>query len=70
VPSPAMAPYHIQPHEAAPLLKPVAAQLVELETRLGHYADRLRMTDETRATIRRAQEAVARARAEVAGHAG
>ena len=69
MPSPATAPYHIQPHEAAPLLKPVVAQLAELEARLGHYADRVRMSDETRATLRRAQSAVARARAEVASDA-
>ena len=65
----AMAPYHIQPHEAAPLLKPVAAQLAELEARLSVYADRVKMTEEARATIRKAREAVARAATEVASYA-
>lgn len=67
--SPAMAPYHLAQHEAAPLLKPVVAQLADLETRLTHYADRVPMTDETRAAIQAARDAVARARAEVADRA-
>jgi hypothetical protein len=69
VPSPALAPYHLAQHEAAPLLKPVAAQLAEIETRLGHYADRVRMSDQTRSAIQRARDAVARARAEVSADA-
>lgn len=65
----AMAPYHIQPHEAPPLLKPVAAQLAELEARLTVYADRVKMSDETRATVQKARDAVARAAKEVASYA-
>jgi hypothetical protein len=65
----AMAPYHIQPHEAPPLLKPVVAQLAEIEARLTNYADRVKMTDQTRATVQKARDAVARARQEVAGYA-
>lgn len=70
MPSPANAPYHIQPHEAVALLRPAIAQLAEIEMRLSHYAHRVRMTDETRAAVERARDAVARARAEVARDAG
>ena len=62
---PAKALYHLSPHQPQALLGPVAASLTEIETRLAHYAERVRMTDADRALIQRAHELVAAARAGV-----
>ncbi len=62
---PALAFYHVREQEPLALLAPVEAELATLETRLHHYAERLRMTDETRTAIQRAREAVGHARREV-----
>ena len=67
MPSQALAPYHIAEQRASVLLEPVAAELAALEARLAHYHDRLRMGDADRATIARARELLASARAELAG---
>jgi hypothetical protein len=63
--SPAMAPYHLQEHGAYALLRPVQSTLGEIELRLGQYVDRVKMTDETRATVRKASAAIAAAKAEL-----
>jgi hypothetical protein len=58
-------PYHIGNQNAFALLAPISATLAELETRAQHYTERLRMADADRETIARAQEVLARARAEI-----
>ena len=62
---PAKALYHLSPHRPEALLGPVTATLTEIETRLAHYAERVRMTDADRALIQRAHDVIARARAGV-----
>ena len=66
MPSQALAPYHIANQQAAVLLGPIAAELAALEARLAHYHDRLRMADADRATIARARDLLAAARAGLA----
>jgi len=65
MPSQALTPYHIANQQAAVLLGPIAADLATLEARLAHYHDRLRMADADRATIARARDLLAGARAEL-----
>lgn len=59
--------YHIGHQEARVLLAPIDTTLLELERRLGHYATRLRMSDDDRATMHRAAEIVAQARRDIGG---
>lgn len=59
--------YHVSEQQADALLGPVAATLNELERRVQHYLDRVKLGDENDAeTLRRAHAALAVARDEVA----
>jgi hypothetical protein len=52
-------PYHIGPQSASVLLGPVLLELAELEERLDHYRERLRMPEPDRVTIGRARDVLA-----------
>ncbi len=58
-------PYHIGEQNAVALLGPIDVALAELHARLTHYANRIRLSDEDRATILQAEKAVAIARGRV-----
>lgn len=61
-----LAKYHVSEQQADALLAPVAATLNELERRVQHYLDRVKLGDETDAdALRRAHAALATARDEV-----
>ena len=62
---PAKAFYHVREQDPFALLAPIEAELVTIESRLHHYAERLRMADESRGAIERARAAVTKARTEV-----
>ena len=57
--------FHIRTQEAAVLLGPACDELARLETRLAHYADHIRLSDEDVVTMRQATSAVAGALATV-----
>ena len=57
--------YHLSPHSAPVLLRPIAATLTELEQRATHYATRLSLEPGDDATLTRAAQAIAQARAEI-----
>lgn len=54
--------YHLGPHGAIALLAPVRATLRELEGRVAHYRERLRITEADDAALREAHAALAAAR--------
>ena len=58
-------PYHIGEQSASVLLGPVRLGLAELEGRLDHYHERLRMPDADRAIIGRARDVLAGALAQL-----
>lgn len=62
---PQLTKYHLSEHRADALLQPLDLQLDVLETRVRHYLDRLQMTDEDRAAVEAAYQAVQAAHAEV-----
>ena len=57
--------YHLGEQQASALLGPVADALRDLERRVGHHAERLRLSDADQQALRAAQRAIASARAEV-----
>ena len=59
--------YHLAEQNAAALLGPVSAALLELEGRTAHYVGRLTMAPADREAVRAAQRALAVAREEVEG---
>lgn len=62
---PELTKYHLSEHRADALLQPLDLQLAVLETRVKHYLDRLHMTNEDRAAVEAAYQAVQAAHAEV-----
>ncbi len=62
---PQLTKYHLSEHRADALLQPLDLQLAVLEARTKHYLDRLHMTDEDRAAVEAAYNAVQAAHAEV-----
>ena len=61
----ALPPYHISEQSAKALLNPIRLDLLEIERRLQHYADRILMADADREQIRRAHQIIQRARSEI-----
>jgi hypothetical protein len=60
--SKATPPYHLGEQNAAALVQPVAADLADLVTRLGHYASRVPMSDRDRVIVQEAESIVVHAR--------
>lgn len=54
--------YHLGPHGAVALLGPVGATLRELEVRVAHYRERLKITEADDVALREAHTALAAAR--------
>ena len=57
--------YHVKEQSAPVLLAPIRDSLRELERRTRHYAERLNLDPGADASLRAANEAIARARLEV-----
>lgn len=60
-----LTPYHINEQRADALLGPIALGVGDLAARATHYLERLKFTDEDRASIVAAQAALATAQAEL-----
>jgi hypothetical protein len=58
-------PYHLGEQQANALVQPIAADLADLVTRLGHYARRIPLTESDRVTVQEAETIVAHARDDV-----
>ena len=57
--------YHLGPHSAPVLLRPITAGLAELEQRATHYASRLQLDPGADTALTEAAAAIAKARAEI-----
>lgn len=58
--------YHLSEQRADAILRPLALELGDLETRAKHYLDRLSLTDEDRAAVAAAHAALEAAHTELA----